>query len=149
MTFRHYSAKPFTFDPARSYLSDTSDFFKPRGLWLSVVGEGDWKNWCESESFNVDGLKYTTDFTLSPDSNVLQLTDDLSIRIFSQRFRRLIGRSSYIDWVHVASLYDGLVIAPYSWKCRLDLETFWYYSWDCASACIWNLRAVQLAGVTA
>lgn len=38
------------------------------------------------------------------------------------------------------SVYDG---APYQWECRLDRDTFWYYSWDCASACIWNLQAVR------
>jgi hypothetical protein len=28
----------------------------------------------------------------------------------------------------------------------MERETFWYYSWDCASACIWNLSAVEPVG---
>ena len=26
---------------------------------------------------------------------------------------------------------------------RLDMETRWYYGWDCASGCVWDASAVQ------
>ena len=53
MTLRHYSASPFAFDAQRTYAS-APHHFKPRGLWLSVVGEADWKEWCEGEQWNLD-----------------------------------------------------------------------------------------------
>lgn len=114
--------------------------FKPRGLWVSVTGPDDWRSWCEAESFNT-GWSHVYDVTLSPDANILHLTfaSDLD------RFTRDYGREgSYRDmeiaWHEVAELYDGLIIAPYQWTRRMDL--MWYYSWDCASGCIWNVNAI-------
>lgn len=49
----------------------------------------------------------------------------------------------WIDWVKVKPLYDGIIITPYQWRCRLDPDIFWYYSWDCASGCIWNLETIE------
>jgi len=37
----------------------------------------------------------------------------------------------------VSKEYDGIEIAPYQWDARLSL--IWYYGWDVASGCIWNL----------
>jgi hypothetical protein len=48
-----------------------------------------------------------------------------------------------IEWRKVAERFDGIIIAPYIWQRRLDLESSWYYSWDCASGCIWNASAVR------
>ena len=36
---------------------------------------------------------------------------------------------------------DGIIIAPYQWYCRMTVD--WYYTWDCASGCIWNLDAIE------
>ncbi len=46
-----------------------------------------------------------------------------------------------LDWAKVAEHYDGLIIAPYQWSRRYDGPS-WYYGWDCASGCIWNLDAI-------
>ena len=48
-----------------------------------------------------------------------------------------------IDWAEVASKYDGIIISPYQWSLRLDMEMMWYYGWDCASGCIWNISAIK------
>lgn len=47
------------------------------------------------------------------------------------------------DWIDVASRYSGIEIAPYQWKRRIHPSTFWYYTWDCASGCIWDLSAIK------
>lgn len=66
--------------------------------------------------------------------------------MFSQQYGQTPDWSKhyvyYIDWDRVASKHDGIIIAPYCWQQRLKDETFWYYSWDCASGCIWHPRAV-------
>lgn len=47
-----------------------------------------------------------------------------------------------IDWSAVAAQYGGILIAPYQWKRRLELT--WYYGWDCASGCAWDLSLIEL-----
>ncbi len=49
----------------------------------------------------------------------------------------------YVDWAKVAKLYDGIIIAPYISARRLAHSVNWYYTWDCASGCIWNPRAIK------
>ena len=48
-----------------------------------------------------------------------------------------------IDWKKVKSKYQGIIIAPYQWSCRLNLDSNWYYGWDCASGCIWDLDCIK------
>ena len=47
-----------------------------------------------------------------------------------------------IDWKKVASKYDGIEINPYQFEARY--QYLWYYGWDVASGCIWNLKSVKL-----
>ena len=47
-----------------------------------------------------------------------------------------------IRWQDVALDYQGILIAPYQWSLRLDKDFRWYYMWDCASGCIWDLSAI-------
>jgi hypothetical protein len=49
----------------------------------------------------------------------------------------------YIDWSKVAAKHQGIIIAPYCYARRLTYHTAWYYGWDCASGCIWDLKAIQ------
>ena len=46
-----------------------------------------------------------------------------------------------INWLAVARDYDGILIAPYCYTRRMTLD--WYNTWDCASACVWNARAIE------
>lgn len=50
----------------------------------------------------------------------------------------------YIKWADVAEVYNGILINPYIWEARYNDRTMWYYSWDIASACIWNMNSVNL-----
>jgi hypothetical protein len=34
-----------------------------------------------------------------------------------------------------------LLITPYIWSCRLDFN--WYYTWDCASGCFWDVSCLH------
>ena len=53
-------------------------------------------------------------------------------------------RSYRINWQPLTEQYAGIIISPYQWKRRLDgRASDWYYGWDCASACIWDLSAVR------
>jgi hypothetical protein len=58
-----------------------------------------------------------------------------------------------IDWMRVAEKHEGILIAPYLGERLTEPNEFleshkeewwrWYYSWDCASGCIWNPNAVS------
>lgn len=52
-------------------------------------------------------------------------------------------RRDNIDWITVAEEYQGIIIAPYQFDCRLETETSWYYGWDCSSGCIWDVSCVE------
>ena len=50
-----------------------------------------------------------------------------------------------LDFLKVMDEYDGIIIAPYQYSCRLmNSSTAWYYGWDCASGCIWNLGCISI-----
>lgn len=125
--------------------------FKPRGLWVSVEGNDDgWKAWCEGEQFSLPQLARQTEIILAKDANILWLKTSEEIDAFTESWgldwAGISKRRSYvyaIDWPAIAKLHDGIIIAPYCWERRMTASTTWYYTWDCASGCIWNARAIQ------
>lgn len=60
----------------------------------------------------------------------------------TERYDKPSGLWVSVNWPLIATRWDGIIIAPYQWSCRYDDRTFWYYGWDCASGCIWNLHAI-------
>ena len=147
----HYAGQPLTFDPSRKYgQREPRVFGKPEGLWVSVDGEDDWPTWCRGEEFCIDQLAVEHAVTLASDANVLHLGIGHDLDAFHglyaietdfERHYRAGSRQSWpIDWRHVAEDYDGIIIAPYRWSHRLKMD--WYYGWDAASGCIWNLDAI-------
>lgn len=118
---------------------------KPIGLWVSVEGEDDWKSWCEAEEFNLTALAYPHEVILNPEANILRMMTALEIDVFSVQYRKPCDYSSRndIDWLAVAKDYQGVIIAPYIWQRRLSEHTLWYYGWDCASGCIWDVEAIE------
>lgn len=150
MRLLHYTAEPFTLDRSRSY-DEAHRIDKPRGLWVSVEGEDDWESWCRSEDFRPESLSHVTEVVLTADANVLVISNPDELRGLTARFPLDVG-DLYPDWARIKSTYDGIIVAPYQWSCRLATEVTWYYTWDCASGCVWNLaaidsvRAVETAG---
>jgi hypothetical protein len=142
----HYSKSPLV--AVRSVDQPTKEEgwlspYKPKGLWLSVDDE--WAEWCRSESFNVDSLSKRYRIELADAASLLWLRTAEDIREFARRYKKEIPGFTYmthIDWRRVAAEYPGIVIAPYRWSCRLELQTHWYYGWDCASGCIWDAAVV-------
>lgn len=155
MRLYHYSAEPFVLDPHRAYRQDQPFQLKPNGLWLSVDDPDtpsiDWREWCEREEFRLHALTQCAEVVLVPDANILQLDTEPALVAFTRRYQTNAGGLSMIDWGGVAREFQGLLIAPYQWRRRLDVDMVWYYAWDCASACIWDcmtLRQVPVEEVT-
>ena len=110
-------------------------------------GDGDdWASWCRDENYRVEQLATAHRVTLRARADVLFVGDLATMDSFDNDFRAA-GDGAWIDWEAVASAHDGVVIAPYQWSRRSTLD--WYWGWDCASGCIWNLDAIDEFAVVA
>lgn len=139
----HYTATPLGLDPERQYVQSAMNV-KPVGLWVSVDGPDDWPAWCRGEEWGVGSLAHRTPITLAADADVLVLRTKADLLAFTLKYGGQMSREFlWIDWPQVAADHDGLIIAPYIWSLRFDSRTSWYYGWDCASGCIWNLAAIE------
>lgn len=158
----HYSDEPVILDRSREYEQEAGSVHtKPRGLWVSVEGEDDWPSWCRAEEFRLDCLRVEHEIVLRPTARIIRLGSREALYGFQTKYG--VGEAhtyaahtwadvhswvdTWIDWRRVAQDADGIVIAPYQWPVRLTLS--WYYSWDVASGCIWNLDAIASLTVTA
>lgn len=154
MKLIHYAKKEFILD-SRPYLElDLFPSSKPNGLWVSVQGDNDWEEWCKNEEYGLDHLQVSYEVVLKPNANILKLKTPKQVCNLTKKYPvlrdqwndimgKLLCRSYEIDWPKVKSEYQGIIIAPYQWDCRFLQETSWYYGWDCASGCIWDLDCVK------
>ena len=148
MKLIHYSRTPLELNPC-SYLQDVD--VKPGGLWVSVetgcTPDHSWKEWCLDEEFNLENLAYAYEVLLDSDANVLHLDTIEAMREFNAEYMCYTIPEAMImnevDWGHVTERYQGIIIAPYHYALRLHNDFFWYYTWDCASGCIWDLDAIE------
>lgn len=149
MILEHFAPSPVALTP-RSYVQPGRIFShqKPTGLWVSVKGDDDWPTWCEEESFCPERMAFCYRVEIASDANVRIVEGVAELDSFHEEFA-LEWTESYswksygIDWRAVAERYQGLIIAPYIWSRRLHRPVSdWYYGWDCASGCIWDLSAI-------
>ena len=141
MILSHYTKSPMQFDPRYQYKK--LDFrSKPSGLWVSVGGEDGWLAWCKRENFGLERLANRYIVNLKPHAKTLVLHN----KDFDT-FRYTYGIADHefyfhnIYWHKVASDYQGIIIPKYHWDMRFEHD--WYYSWDCASGCIWDMSAIE------
>ena len=109
---------------------------KPNGIWFSVEGEFDWKWWCENEHFLIENLTNVYEIKLKENANILCLST--SDEILDMKNKYPYGGFSWpdkeprtyeLDWEKVQKEYQGIIISPYQWYCRMSLECCWYYGW--------------------
>lgn len=120
------------------------DTFKPMGFWVSEGNE--WPDWC-ADNYSGGG---SHGYRVAVDMGDVLLLDTVDkLTAFNDEFGFIPEwmkdystgrRSSYVDWRVVQDTWSGIVISPYHWSKRLDM--LWYYGWDVASGCIWNLDAI-------
>ena len=156
MRLVHYTDKPVgRLEVIPQRRGTERDYFKPKGFWVSDDDcEDNWKAWCESETFSLERLALAYDVELARNANVLLLSSAKDIDAFTDEYftepypyLRKFRSRMYIDWEKVRSRYLGMIVTPYIWERRLSLEpgapdAMWYYSWDCASGCIWDPAAI-------
>ncbi len=151
----HYSCEEITELSNKSYLNDLEvKSSKPTGLWVSVEESDDdmsWFEWCKKEDFFLEFLTHRHKVKISEDAKILHLKSPEEILMFTNEYPE---NSPFIDlnymnilwinWGKVKQLYDGIIISPYQWECRLDSRCSWYYGWDCSSGCIWNIDKISI-----
>lgn len=147
MQFTHHPradlAEPWLFQSDRGYEQRDRPDAKPRGFWLSV--DDDWRRWCESEEMGHWVAGGTVEFAVDTE-RLLILDTPYDIDQFTKGYQPEGENPAYkmclIDWQRVADRYAGIIIAPYQWSRRYEMSTMWYYGWDCASACFWDLSVL-------
>lgn len=151
MRLVHFSEEYFKFDPNRSYRQQRGGNDKPSGLWLSDESDYGWKQWCRDNEFRTNGLKCVTRFAVD-EKQILIISSLTQIESFSDEYgcRPSWVKSGiklkFIDWEKVTENYAGVIITPYINEARLLCKFFWYYGWDCASGCVWDLSALEMIG---
>ena len=81
-------------------------------------------------------------------TNVLQIKTNDEMLQFNSEYKADVymkDAGEAIDWKKVASKYGGIEINPYQYD---DAMLLWYYGWDIASGCVWNLSGVKLKLLT-
>jgi hypothetical protein len=153
MELRHFAEKRIELDRSRVYPATDrggrSPFAKPRGLWISDESEYGWRKWCEEEGFRVGALSHEHEVTLTIGTQpLLLLSTAEQVREFSARYgyQEDYGTNgdiehTGIDWARVREDFAGVFITPYQWELRFELD--WYYGWDVASGCVWNLSVIE------
>ncbi len=148
MILSHFSTNAFIYTPKFKYSDYLSD--KPDGIWLSdeSISEYGWRQYCEDNRERLKGLAFETKFRVDT-SKLLWLKTFEKLSDFYRKFKMnnksfnaeyLKQRFFNINWPRVKTEFSGILITPYQWKAR---HTFmWYYPWDCASACIWDLSVL-------
>lgn len=145
----HTSKKPISKLEQKNYVQNPGK--KPDGFWYGFGDE--WIDWTETAGPERKGeyiykLDISEQLKLSNDSKILQIKDYPEILEFTQEYGSSIqiipGIIFSVDWPRIGLKYDGIEINPYIDQARIDDKTIWYYTWDVASGCIWNLDKVKI-----
>lgn len=141
--------------------------YKPLGLWWGV---GDsWMQWCMSE-MKEWLCPYIYEIVLN-EENVLRIDTIKKFEKFEEKYAtvppwlKVDGHdavmnllynnakqqsesksrhnfsSHYIDYAKLSKEYGGIEIPNYFWEKRMS--SMWYYGWDCASGCAWDVGAIK------
>lgn len=143
-----HSKNNYVFDNTKTYNQTTGA--KPNGFWFSNDDcEDNWEQFCTKEQFCLESLTFKKLFKFSDSSNVLIISNLKEFDAFCDSYviknDNTYGffSSNNIDWNAVSEKYDGIYIPNYYWERRNSDHSCWYYGWDCASGCIWNLSAIE------
>lgn len=133
---------------------DRSFNWKPRGFWYEV--NSDWRRWLKGEGYGSYQVGNRTRRGMYlhrvhlHHCKVLKISSVEMLDAFDREYRTnktseiisgIMGLDfslNEVDWERLSRQYDGIEIAPYLWERRLSVDMRWYYSWDCASGCIWR-----------
>lgn len=145
-------------DYSKEYEIKAPTIGKPDGFWLSDDSDFGWKEWCKGSRFRAKAVKHKIRFRCDTENWLVISSAEDFIR-FEKRYLKLDPRykkakllepyalqfHGSIDFRAVKKKYGGLLITPYrnDFRLRLDCGNIWYYGWDCASGCVWDLASIR------
>lgn len=127
--------------------------FKPSGLWYECQ-DGSSESWREFCEFGLtDGAnRYDSSYNvILNDYEILFIPDESHFEKFTKMYSVFHprdptgskGLDKVIDWPKVAEHYAGIEICPYLSSKQNDDDYFWYYGWDVASGCVWDMSGIK------
>jgi hypothetical protein len=161
----HYSDKPLNHLLDVPPEAQSENGMKPRGIWFGIGSS--WKDWAATEFFgdiptdvkNIYAAKFSlekeTAIVLKKNAKILRIKNAKQLDNFTKKYpgedeylkpvkNVEYGLGRMINWKRVTKDYDGIIIAPYIASRRLSVQTPWYYGWDVASGCVWNIDAIRI-----
>lgn len=140
MILSHFSKGLIQLDQNREYPEIDGWHHKPFGFWLSDESDGGWKDWSEGNDFNIEGLAHEIKL-IADTSRWIVLSSNKETLEFNEKYKNKI--ISYINWNQVKKDCAGILIALYSHRQEVRMDLMWYNSWDCSSACVWDLSTIK------
>jgi hypothetical protein len=140
----HYpNDENFILDRAREYAQEEyhpfNTYGKPEGLWISFEDDVvSWSSWCTENDFGILNTGILLDITAL---NLLVINNIVDANIFKEKYS---DQLNVIKWQSVVQDYDGIIIPSYLCQLRMHRDHRWYYAWDCASGCIWNVEKIEV-----
>lgn len=137
------------FKPSQAFWFSDEKARMPWSQMSSMFGDEDWLEKYAAYAVSLDFKKDI--LLLSSADDIDRFTEYYSIDSFSNssnshtdnmKFMPNILGGLYIDWTQVAKQYKGLLISPYIFERRIYKDTAWYYTWDCASGCVWDVSCI-------
>ena len=132
-----------TFDLKKKYKQNNGA--KPVGIWYSYYGS--WYKFIIDNNMNEElhdniykiNIKKDklTNINLKDKDKILLINNVKDFDKFTKKYKT---KNKLINWKDVANDFGGIEIAPYFSEKRF---TYWYYPWDVASGCIWNLDIIK------
>jgi len=143
----HYTGENITaLDLGRTYTqaAEKLALHTPNGLWLSITGKNDWESYCLKNNHNLINLKYEFQVKLKSDAEILILHNMDAYEEFVNKYGYYYGQDTLdlvIRWEEIIDDHQGIAM-PHI------LPKIYYMGnlnkiWHCASACIWDLQAVE------
>lgn len=132
---------PTIFTEFRSVKQENNGLFysKPEGIWYSVGN--DWFNHLlKIGCIKIEQFIYKIEINYS---NIYTIKTEEEIDSFTELYGRSVfgnNKDDTIDWELLSKGYTGVEICPYIYSRRKSYR--WYYTWDCASGCIWDKSAI-------
>ena len=127
-------------------LSKQKNGFKPIGLWYGIGTS--WIDWVIS---NMPDWECENIFEIKLDeSKLLKIGNSKVLKDFTFEYSKPLDhivntRFTLIDWNLFCATKGGIEINPYQYD---DAMLLWYYGWDIACGCVWNLSGVKLKLLT-
>ena len=147
--YRHYGSDHFDNTLVKP-IKNRDTWGKPSGgFWASSVdAKVSWREWCESEDYNMQKLKKSFDFTLRDNAKILHIKSKADFEKIKHEHpdwfiepKWGFIEKAFLDFEKLSNLFDAIEINAGS-----DRELYFnFYGWDCDSIVIFNLNCVEYA----